>query len=112
MKRNSLDENPTKQHADNNTIQNDDSKIWQGPKDNNKPESETENLVGDGTLIGNIGALITKRFHLYKRDIIGLICEIIVPVILVIIGLIITLGMDYIKISDPRILDPSNYPGP
>ena len=46
-----------------------------------------ENLVGKGTLCGSVGALLAKRFHIYKRDKCGLVCELIVPVILVLMGL-------------------------
>ena len=46
-----------------------------------------ENLVGKGTLCGSIGALLAKRFNIYKRDKCGLVCELLVPVILVIMGL-------------------------
>ena len=50
-------------------------------------DSPTENLVGKGSICGSIGALLLKRFNIYKRDCTGLICELIVPIILVFIGL-------------------------
>ena len=51
---------------------------------------EEENLVAQGSIMDNIIAVITKRMHIYKRDKTGLVCEIIVPVILVILGLSLT----------------------
>ena len=56
----------------------------------NEEESKglsSENLVGNGSLGQSIQALITKRFNIYKRDKCGLVCEVLVPVILVVIGL-------------------------
>ena len=47
----------------------------------------SQNLVGNGSLCESIKALIVKRFNIYKRDKCGLVCEIIVPVILVLMGL-------------------------
>ena len=63
-------------------------------------------------MIDNIGANITKRFHLYKRDITGLICEVLVPIILVLLGLLIVLYGGMSRNVDPRTLSPSAYPGP
>ena len=64
-----------------------------------KEGEETENLVGSGTLCSNIGALIIKRLHLYRRDITGLICEVILPIILVAVGLSFVYGVDSFAIS-------------
>lgn len=47
----------------------------------------SENLVGSGTLMESIGALLRKRFNIYKRDKCGLVCEVLVPVILVLFGM-------------------------
>ena len=58
-----------------------------------RAKSETaaeENLVAQGSVMNNIKALLIKRMHIYKRDKIGLVCEIIVPVLLVILGLILS----------------------
>ena len=54
------------------------------------PEVEglsSENLVGNGSLCESIGALLVKRFNIYKRDKCGLVCEVLVPIILVVLGL-------------------------
>lgn len=37
-------------------------------------------------MANNVEALLTKRLKIYKRDKIGLICEILVPSLLVLIG--------------------------
>ena len=70
--------------------------------DRAKEAEETENLVGSGTLCSNIGALIIKRLHLYRRDVTGLICEVVLPIILVAVGLSFVYGVDTFSISDAR----------
>lgn len=71
----------------------------------------SENLVGNGTLTGSIIALLTKRFHIYKRDKCGLCCEIVVPVVLVLVGLSL-LQIPFLKDSPAFTLDTSAYPSP
>lgn len=72
-------------------------------------EAEQENLVGKGSVFGNISALLAKRFHIYKRDRGGLCCEVFVPIILVIFGLGLT-KIDFLKTSPTTLLEPSAYP--
>ena len=64
-------------------------RVSDGGDENSSPEGalSSENLVGSGTLWGSIKALLVKRFNIYKRDKCGLICELVVPIILVIFGL-------------------------
>ena len=50
------------------------------------PLEDTENLVGNGSVLENMTALLTKRFHIYKRDKAGLLCEVFVPLALVLLG--------------------------
>ena len=52
-----------------------------------------------------------KRFNIYKRDKCGLVCEIIVPVVLVILGLSL-LQIGWLSDSPAFTLDTSAYPGP
>ena len=61
-----------------------------------RQKEETQNLVGKGTLCSNIGALIIKRLHMYKRDITGYLCEFIVPLILVGVGITIAMTTDLV----------------
>lgn len=72
-------------------------------------DAEQENLVGKGTVLGNVSALLAKRFHIYKRDRGGLCCEVFVPIILVIFGLGLT-KIDFLKTSPTTLLQPSAYP--
>ena len=76
-------------------------------------ESPTENLVGNGSVCESIKALLSKRFYIYKRDCTGLICELIVPIILVFIGLQL-LQITYLKNSPSLDLNSVNdvFPGP
>jgi ATP-binding cassette subfamily A (ABC1) protein 3 len=54
---------------------------------------------------------MTKRYHVYKRDRAGLICEVIVPFIMVFVGCALTLIV-LTKDSPARYLTPSLYPSP
>ena len=65
--------------------------------------------MAQGSIMDNITAVMTKRAHIYKRDRRGLICEVIVPVILVLIGLGLT-KISFLKPSNSRPLVPSAYP--
>jgi hypothetical protein len=49
--------------------------------------------------------------HIYKRDKTGLICEIIVPIVLVILGLALT-KLNVLKDSGTIPLVPTVYPSP
>ena len=53
------------------------------------PEKGTgeEYLVRGSGMCVTLGATTTKRFIMYRRDWCGIICEVIVPIIMVIIGL-------------------------
>lgn len=78
----------------------------------NGPESEvTERLVSTSSLKENVSALLAKRFHVYKRDRAGLVCEVIVPFIMVLIGCSIT-KINLTKESVTRTLSPDLYPAP
>lgn len=74
-------------------------------------QQETENLVGNGTLWESIRALLVKRFNIYKRDRCGLVCEVLVPIVLVLFGLSL-LQIPWLKDSPSYYLDTSAYPGP
>jgi ATP-binding cassette subfamily A (ABC1) protein 3 len=71
----------------------------------------SENLVGRGTFGSSVKALLTKRFNIYKRDKCGLICEIIIPILLALIGLSI-LKVPIVTDSPAYYLDTSAFPGP
>lgn len=71
----------------------------------------TERFVSTSSIRDNVSALLTKRYHVYKRDRAGLICEVIVPFLIVLVGCSLT------KISftgEPvvRVLSPDLYPAP
>ena len=76
-----------------------------------KKEMTSQNLVGNGSLCESIKALIVKRFNIYKRDKCGLVCEIVVPIILVLLGLGL-LQIPWIVDSDAFYLTTDAYPGP
>ena len=76
-------------------------------------DSPTDNLVGNGRVKASIGALLLKRFNIYKRDCTGLVCELIVPIILVFLGLQL-LQITYLKNSPSLDLNSVDdvFPGP
>ena len=53
-----------------------------------------------------------KRLQIYKRDMSAYICEILVPLFLVIAGVILSLTAAGYTIASPRPIIPQNYPGP
>lgn len=48
---------------------------------------DDEYLVRGSGMCATLGATSTKRFLMYRRDWCGIICEVIVPIFMVIIGL-------------------------
>lgn len=73
---------------------------------------QDHNLVGSGSSIcSSIGALVAKRFFLYKRDKCGLVCEILVPVLLAILGLSL-LKVGWLEDSPAFTLGTDAFPGP
>ena len=55
--------------------------------DEKKTASDSNNLVKRTSCCTQVKALMAKRFHIYKRDKCGLICELIIPILLTILGL-------------------------
>lgn len=56
-------------------------------------------------------ALSLKRFRYFKRDKKGLICELVVPFLLALVGLLLSLIL-FARESDPVVLSPSLYKTP
>ena len=54
---------------------------------------------------------MTKRFYLYKRDWCGLMCELVIPLLLVLSGLSFC-EVGWLNDSPAFALDPSVYPSP
>lgn len=56
-------------------------------------------------------ALIIKRIISFKRDVRSLLCEVVLPCLIVVIGLSLAL-ITFFKEDDTIILDPINFPKP
>lgn len=69
----------------------------------------TENLVGNGTVMDNVKALLAKRLYIYKRDRSGLCCELFAPIILVLFGCIL-LQIPFLFDTPPFLLTTSPWP--
>ena len=76
-----------------------------------KEEASLERLIHTSGFKNNVGALLTKRFHIYKRDRTGLICEILVPSMMVLVGSASTL-LNWFTSSPYRTLTTDLYPSP
>ena len=55
--------------------------------------------------------MLVKRFNIYKRDKCGLVCEVLVPIILVVLGLS-ALQVAWLTDSPAFTLDTSAFPSP
>ena len=54
-------------------------------------ESEsTERLISQSSFTDNIKALMSKRLTVYRRDWVGIVCEVFVPFVMVLIGCSLT----------------------
>ena len=54
-------------------------------------ESEsTERLISQSSFTDNIKALMSKRLTVYRRDWVGIVCEVFVPFFMVLIGCSLT----------------------
>ena len=71
-----------------------------------------ENLIRGSSCVRSCTAASAKRCIIYRRDICAMICQIVVPLTLVVLGLWITAGAVSIKQSDPRPLSTGWYPSP
>lgn len=74
-------------------------------------EQNNVNQIGKSSCCKQTGALLTKRFHLYKRDWCGLLCELIIPLLLVLAGLSLT-QVGWLKSSPAFALETSAFPSP
>lgn len=62
-------------------------------------------------IIENNYALLIKRAQIYRRDFCGLLCELVVPFVMVLIGCGFA-QITFLKNSPPRILTPDLLPLP
>jgi len=79
--------------------------------DDVKDQGTLERLINESGFKNNVKAMITKRFHIYKRDRTGLICEVLVPSLMVLVGSASTL-LNWYTHSPYRTLSPDLYPSP
>ena len=71
-----------------------------------------ENLIRGSSCVRSCTASSAKRFTIYKRDWCGLLCQIVIPLILVLFGLWLTSGPSKLTQSPPRQLSTGWFPGP
>jgi ATP-binding cassette subfamily A (ABC1) protein 3 len=73
---------------------------------------EPDHLIRGGGMCGTLGATTTKRFIMYRRDWCGIICEVIVPIVMVVIGLHFAGGASKLSQSPPRFQSTGALPNP
>ena len=73
-------------------------------------QREVKNLIRGSSLARTCTATSAKRFLIIRRDLCGLLCQIVIPLILVLVGLWITSGPSKLKQSPPRNLSTGFYP--
>ena len=71
-----------------------------------------ENLIRGSSCTRSCTASSAKRFIIYKRDICGILCQIIIPLVLVIFGLWLASMPSKVQASPPRNLSTGWYEGP
>lgn len=81
-------------------------------KDFEIDETNGQNLIRGSSCVRSCTASAAKRMIIYKRDWCGLICQIIIPLILVIFGLWLASGPSKVTQSPPRHLSTGWYEGP
>ena len=60
-------------------------------------ENDAQNLIRGSSCVRSCSASSAKRFIIYKRDWCGLICQIVIPVTLVMFGLYLQSGPSRLK---------------
>jgi len=94
------------EEGDNNPFDNDGSRQIKPEKDN----PLQQNLVGNGSFCTSVKALLTKRFLVKKRDKFGIICETVVPILLVIVGSLLMLLPLHVDSPSYVVGRDENYP--
>ena len=74
-------------------------------------DPKSENLIGNGSFGNSLKALLKKRWTVKIRDPCGIVCEIAVPILLVLFGSLLLLIPVY-KDSPSYLLDATAYPSP
>jgi len=73
-------------------------------------ENDGQNLIRGSSCVRSCSASSAKRVMIYKRDWCGLLCQIVIPVTLVLFGLWLQSGPIKIQQSPPRIMSTGFYP--
>ena len=73
-------------------------------------EDGAENLIRGSSCVRSCTASTAKRLIIYKRDWCGLLCQIVIPLILVLFGLWLTSGPSKLTQSPPRHMSTGWWP--
>ena len=81
-------------------------------KDTDIDETGGENLIRGSSCVRSCTASSAKRFIMYKRDWCGILCQIVIPLTLVLFGLWLASMPSALQASPPRNLSTGWYEGP
>ena len=90
-----------------------DEERFEGGQSEVKAEKDpkSQNLIGNGSFGNSLKALLKKRWTVKRRDPCGIVCEIAVPILLVLFGSLLLMIPSY-KDSPSYLLDTTAYPSP
>ena len=71
---------------------------------------DAENLIRGSSCTRSCTASAAKRYIIYKRDWCGLLCQVIIPLILVLFGLWLTSGPSKLQQSPPKHMSTGWFP--
>ena len=102
-------------HSSQNSDQIRDSQLqndYGGPKtqDEQEDDEDMENMIRDSSCSRSCKASTTKRALIYRRDWCGLLCQIVIPLVMVVFGLLMTTRASSLIQSPPRPLSTGFYP--
>ena len=76
----------------------------------NDKENQGQNLIKGSSCVRSCTASSAKRIMIYKRDWCGLLCQVVIPITLVLFGLWLQAGPTKLKQSPARPLSTGFYP--
>ena len=73
-------------------------------------EQDQQNLIRGSDCYTTVGASVIKRWSIYKRDRVAFICQVVSPLILIILGLSLYIAPSSLVKSDEKFISTDLYP--
>ena len=100
----------TQEHSKLSNNLGDTEKNLRGTMTEEEEEEALENLIRGSSCTRSCSASTGKRIIVYQRDWCGLLCQIVIPLVLVLFGLWLTSGPSKLHQSPPRPLSTGFLP--